>query len=406
MEETITFYAVPGFITFIIGLVALIAGDTICSRVALLKRLSIPGPVLGGLLVALMVVILELTSGIKIDFATNLRDLLILLFFVSLGFTAKLSELKTGGKPLFIICLVTVALLVLQNLAGIGVAMVWGAHPFYGLLAGSISFVGGPGTALAWGKEAGALGLKGAELVGVSAATFAVAIGALISGPVVTWIIKRHQLKSSEAQSNLMNTGAETVNVIHAADSKSLIRTMLLLAVAVWLGNQLNAFAQSREILLPGFLCSLLAGMVITNIADIRHIKLPMELTGKAGDISLQIFLAISLMSLKLSSIGNIILPLAIVVVIQVLLSAAVTYFILFRALGKDYDAAVVAGGFLGFAISSMPIAMATMEQVTKRFGPAPRAILLITLAGSFFVDLANAIIVKGFAALLPAIAP
>lgn len=406
MDELNSTYQVPGFTTFIIGLVVLITGDFVCSRVLFLKKLSVPGPVVGGLLVSLLVLLIELYFNIRIDFATQLRDILILLFFVSLGFTARLRELKTGGKPLMIICAVTVLLLVLQNVVGIGVAVAWGKHPFYGLLAGSISFVGGPGTALAWGKEAEAMGLVGSELVGVSAATFAVAIGALVSGPIVTSIINKHHLKSDEILSEISETKTNSSVESRAASNASIISTMLLLAIAVWLGNQLNSFAQSKEVLLPGFLCSLMAGMVITNIADMRKIQLPVQLTNRVGDLSLQIFLAISLMSLKLSAIGNIIIPLVIVVILQVALCAAVAYFVLFKALGKNYDAAVTTGGFLGFAISSMPIAMATMEKVTQRFGPAPRAILLITLAGSFFVDLANAIIVKGFAAMMPGITP
>lgn len=406
MDELNSTYQVPGFTTFIIGLVVLIIGDFICSQVNLLKKLSVPGPVVGGLLVSLLVLLIELYFNIRIDFATQLRDILILLFFVSLGFTARLRELKAGGKPLMIICAVTVLLLALQNVVGIGVAVAWGAHPFYGLLAGSISFVGGPGTALAWGKEAAELGLKNAELVGVSAATFAVAIGALVAGPIVTSIINKHQLKSDTILPESIEKNTIIPEIASAATNASIIKTMLLIAVAVWLGNQLNIYAQYYQILLPGFLCSLLAGMVITNIADMRRVQLPIVLTNRVGDLSLQIFLSISLMSLKLSAIGNIIVPLVVVVILQVAFCAAIAYFVLFRALGKNYEAAVTTGGFLGFAISSMPIAMATMEQLSKRFGPAPRAILLITLAGSFFVDLANAIIVKGFASLLPAISP
>lgn len=397
-------YIVPEFITLIIGLTVLIGGEFICSHISLLKRLSIPPPVVGGLVTSLIVSIIEVSAGIKIEFGTQLRDVLILLFFVSLGFTAKLKALRSGGKPLVLICLITILLLVLQNIVGIGVALARGAHPFYGLLAGSVSFVGGPGTALAWASEASTMGLKGAELVAISSATFAVAIGALVSGPIVTWIVNRHQLKPEDSARISGITNNDSIQ--QAASSSSIIKTILIVAIAVWIGNQLNAYAQSKAVLLPGFLCSLLAGMFITNIADLRKIKMPVQLIDRIGDVALQIFLVISLMSLKLSAIGVILVPLAIVVILQVVLSVAIAYFVLFRALGKNYEAAVTVGGFLGFAISSMPVAMATMEQVTRRYGSAPKAILLITLAGSFFVDLANAFIVKGFAALLPAITP
>ncbi len=392
------------FLTFIIGLVVLIAGELMCKYIKILARLSIPAPVVGGLMMAFLISSIELLFETKIEFATQLRDILILLFFVSLGFTAKLSELRLGGKPLVLICLVTILLLVLQNVVGISVAIFNGVHPFYGLLAGSVSFVGGPGTALAWASEASAMGLKNAELVAISAATFAVAIGAIVSGPIVTLIIKRHRLESKSDQSQ-SNTSEEQ-KVQKAAGTSLIIRTMLIISIAVLIGNQLNQYAKTQDILLPGFLCALLAGMLFINIADARKIKMPTQVIEKVGDVSLQLFLVISLMSLKLSAIGAIILPLASAVILQVCLSIAIAYFILFRVLGKDYNAAVTVGGFLGFSISSMPIAMSTMDQITNRFGPAPKAILLITLAGSFFVDLANAFIVKGFAALLPAITP
>jgi len=399
-------YSVPELMTLIIGLLALVLGEFVCTRTSSVRKLSIPAPVVGGILTSLVVSIVEVVAGIKIDFATQLRDVLILLFFVSLGFTAKLGALRSGGRPLFYICVVTVLLLAMQNLVGIGVALAWGAHPYYGLLAGSISFVGGPGTALAWAKEASAMGLQGAELVAVSAATFAVSIGAVVSGPIVTWIVDRHKLRSDMDSPNGSATQHVKKNVQPAASSSSLIATFLIIALAVWLGNQLNSYAQLMNLLLPGFLCSLLAGMLITNLADVRRISMPLDITDRVGDLALQVFLAISLMSLKLSAIGTIIVPLAIVVLLQVVLSAGIAYLVLFRALGRDYDAAVATGGFLGFAVSSMPVAMATMEQIAKRYGAAPRAILLITLAGSFFVDLANAIIVKGFVALLPWFTP
>lgn len=395
---------IPELATFIIGLLTLIVGELLTARIPLLIRLNIPAAVVGGLLTSVLVSIIELNSSWTITFAPHIRDILILLFFVSLGLTAKVSSLRSGGKPLVIICVITVLLLALQNIIGIAVALVNGSHPFYGLLAGSISFVGGPGTALAWAKEAESMGLQGADLVAVSAATFAVSIGALISGPVTGWIVERHKLHSA-GPDNSNSSSANTPKKDAAQKPVStsvLVRTMLLICVAVWIGMQLNTHAQLMNLLLPGFLCSLIAGMFITNLADGLRWRLPLEITDRVGDLALQVFLAMSLMSLKLSAIGAILVPLLAVVVLQVLASIAVAYLILFRLLGRNYDAAVTVGGFLGYAVSSMPVAMATMDKVTQRYGPSPNAILWITLAGSFFVDLANAFLVKGFVSLLP----
>jgi len=166
---------------------------------------------------------------------------------------------------------------------------------------------------------------------------------------------------------------------------------------AVFLGEQINTVAKHSGLLLPGFLSAMLAGVVLTNLADGVGWRLDFEPIEKGGEFSLQVFLAISLMQLNLAAVAVIAVPLAINVVVQLLLAAAIAYFILFRLLGRDYDAAVTSGGFLGFGISSMPVAMASMDEIARRHGPSPTAFLLITLAGSFFVDLANAIIAKVF---------
>src|SRR5471032_851474 len=185
--------------TLIIGIGALLLGRYIRRSIPLLKRIDVPDAVVGASIVAVLCLLAEVLAGIKITFGAQLRDILLLVFFTTIGLSAKLAALRNGGRPLFILCAVTVLLLVLQNMAGIGVAMAWGAHPAYGLLAGSLSFVGGPGTVLTWAKEMSAAGLKNAELVGVGSATLALVVGALVAGPVTGWIIARHKLAGSPA---------------------------------------------------------------------------------------------------------------------------------------------------------------------------------------------------------------
>ena len=152
--------------------------------------------------------------------------------------------------------------------------------------------------------------------------------------------------------------------------------------------------------MLPGFLTAMLAGVAITNLADAIGAKIDFAPIERGGEIALQAFLVMYLMSLKLWTLGAAIGPLMANVAIQVLVTALIGVLLLFRWLGRDYDAAVTVGGFLGFGLSSMPVAMATMDSVALRYGPSPKAFLLIALAGSFFVDLANAFIVKAFLAL------
>lgn len=391
--------------TLIIGLVALFAGTRIRQAVPFLKRIDMPNAVIGAMIVALLVLIAQIAFGTEVTFGTKLRDLLLLVFFTTIGLSAKLKALQAGGWPLVIVCAVTVVLLVVQNLVGIAVATAWNANPFYGLLAGSLSFVGGPGTALAWAKEAEAVGLQNAQAVGVGAATLAVITGALVAGPITGWLISRQGLRAeSTATTDVSFADPQVEATPSTPDSRgsteSILSTVLMIAISVFLGDSINAWAKDAGLLLPGFLSAMLAGILLTNLADWFRFRLEFEPIQKGGEVALSLFLVLSLMGTKLIVIGDILAPLVVNVVLQIIMIVALAYFVLFRLLGRDYDAAVAVGGFLGFGISSMPVAMATMDEVARRYGPAPKAFLLITLAGSFFVDLANALVTKAFLSL------
>src|SRR6185436_15369468 len=189
-----TTWHVPDLHTMLVGLVALQLGTMLCRRIGVLGRLDIPAPVVGGVLVSLFVMTAHIAFDVDISFATTMRDVLLLVFFVTIGLSAKLSALRAGGRPLAILCAVTVLLLVVQNVTGLLMARLFGAHPFLGLIVGSISFVGGPGTAMAWAKEAEAVGVVRAPELAMAAATLAVISGALVAGPITSWLIRRRGL--------------------------------------------------------------------------------------------------------------------------------------------------------------------------------------------------------------------
>ena len=393
--------------TLAIGLTAGALGTLACRKLTLLGRLDIPAPVVGGMLVAGLVALLRGKAGVELQFATGLSDFFLLMFFTTVGLSAKLSSLKAGGKPLVILCAVTLLMIVLQNLLGIGIALLNGSHPYYGLLVGSISLVGGPGTAAAWAKEAQAVGLEHAPEIAVAGATLAVIAGAVVAGPITGWIVRREKLGGATRATG-STTGTPWVDPAteQAVAPEGMIsieqvmRTVLLMVVAILVGETMNTWAKSIGMVLPGFLTAMLGGVLITNLADALRFKLAFAPIERNGTIALQAFLAMYLMSLKLWLIGAALGPLLINVIAQVVLTAAVAYLVLFRLLGRDYDAALTAGGFLGFGLSSMAVGMATMDKVAERLGPSPKAFLLITLAGSFFVDLANAFLVQLFLAL------
>jgi ESS family glutamate:Na+ symporter len=388
--------------TFAVGLASLAVGLLLLRRIPLLGRLDVPTPVVGGVIVALIVALLRAQGWIEILFSSGLSDFFLLVFFTTVGLSAKLSLLKAGGKPLLLVCATTVLLILAQNLVGVLVALGFGAHPYYGLLAGSISLVGGPGTAAAWASQAQAAGLASAPVVGVAGATLATVVGALVAGPLTGWFIRRRKLHgpppTTQAPWLPAVPGRET------AGFPTIERTMLsllLIIIAVLIGEALNSWVGSTGLIIPGFLSAMLGGVLIANLAGPLKVELDSDLIERNGQIALQAFLAMYLMTLKLWTIGGAILPLVLNIGIQVAVTSLVAFTVLFRSLGRDYDAALTAGGFLGFGLSSMAVGMATMDKIGTRYGPSPKAFLLITLAGSFFVDLANAFIVQ-MSLLLP----
>lgn len=385
-----------------VGLFALVVANTIARHLPIISRLSVPVPVIGGILVAIVTTLLHKLNDTSIQFAGQLTNFFLLTFFTTVGLSAKFSALKAGGKPLVILCVATVLLLVIQNVVGLLLVSAIGAHPFYGLLIGSISFVGGPGTAAAWAKEAQAMGLTYAPEVAVGAATLAVVVGAIVSGPVTGWLIRRRKLHGpgGDAPASWVTPTASIAPAAPASIS-TVIRVLLVIVVAILMGDAANNWAREGGMVLPGFLTAMLAGVLITNVADAIGINMDLPPIERGGEIALQVFLVMYLMSLKLWTLGAAIGPLMANVAIQVVVTVLIGVLVLFRWLGRDYDAAVTVGGFLGFGLSSMPVAMATMDSVSLRYGPSPKAFLLIALAGSFFVDIANAFIVKAFL-LLP----
>ena len=386
--------------TFGVGLAGLVVAGRIIRWIPILARMNLPIPVLGGFLVAALAGLLNRFGDTSIQFATHLTDFFLLVFFTTVGLSAKLSSLKAGGRPLVILCAVTVLLLIVQNIVGILIASLVGAHPMYGLLVGSISFVGGPGTAAAWAKEAQAMGLAHAPEVAASAATLAVIVGAIVAGPITGWLIRRRHLSGPTGPTPASWVGPETTGLTPAAPIATVMQVLLLIVVAVLVGGAVNEWARGAGFVLPGFLTAMLAGAAIANLGDASGVKIDSVPVERGGQMALQAFLVMYLMSLQLWTLGAAIGPLVANVAAQVLVTAMIGVLLLFRWLGRDYDAAVTVGGFLGFGLSSMPVAMSTMDSIASRYGPSPKAFLLIALAGSFFVDLANAFIVKSFMTL------
>ena len=237
--------------TLAVGLFALLLATAISRRVPLLARLNVPVAVIGGVLAAVLVALLYRLGGTTVQFATQLTDFLLLVFFTTVGLSAKFSALKAGGRPLVILCIVTLILLVAQNVVGVVLAWSTGAHPFYGLLIGSVSFVGGPGTAAAWAKEAQAMGLARAPEIAVAAATLAVVVGAIVSGPITGWLIERRKLHGPAGPSPASWVAPEAAKATPAPPIATVMLSMLLIVVAVLVGAAVNAWARERALSCP-----------------------------------------------------------------------------------------------------------------------------------------------------------
>lgn len=385
----------------ILAVLVLGLGDWVNQRIGILNRANIPMPVTGGLLCSVAVLAITMLTDIEIVFDMRLRDLLLLVFFSTIGLGAKLRSLAAGGKTLAILLALAAVFLVIQNTTGVLLAASLGAHPGYGLFAGSISFAGGHGTAIAWGEVAAESGLENAGTIGIAFATFGLIAGGIIGGPIAGRLIKGGSLIPKAPEAVERHDGHEQAD---PRDERVLLpdilTTILMLAVCVSVGDVVNRVLFSQGVLLPGFLTAMVVGIVITNVRDAVCRPVQMDVVDTTGDIALNLFLAISLMSMDLSSLATAAGPILIALFIQMLVMTIFAVVIVFRVLGRDYDAAVISGGFVGLGLGATPVAIANMNAITSKYGPSAKAMLVVPLVGAFFIDIVNSIVIKFFLAM------
>jgi ESS family glutamate:Na+ symporter len=381
--------------TLIISIVILFIGNVLTKQIPLLDKYSIPQAVSGGILCSLVILAIIKLGGPKVTFDLTLRDALLLAFFSTVGLSAKFSRLKAGGRPLILLVACAAVFLVIQNTIGILLAKGLGVHPAYGLFAGSISFAGGHGTAIAWGQELKA-SLPNADLAGIAFATFGLVAGGVIGGPIGARLIKKNKLSLGEDQGNKpMMSKEDAPAPLEPVTMQRTLTTVFILAVCVSLGDLVNRFFVEEGVKLPGFLTSMMVGIGITNFADIFKKNIRQSDFDKVGEIALQLFLAMSLMSMDLNALADGIGIVFFVLIIQVLVVTIFAAFIIFRIMGKNYDAAVICAGFIGLGLGATPVAIANMNAITRKYGPSFKAFLVVPLVGAFFVDLFNAAIIK-----------
>lgn len=378
-----------------LAIVALWLGYHINRRVKFLNHYNIPAAVTGGLPISMLAALIEVSGLAQLRFDLELRDMLLIVFFSTIGLSAKFAQMLEGGKALGIMLGLAVVFLLAQNLLGTGLAVILGESPLYGLIGGSVSLAGGHGTALTWGQLFEEhFDLENASSLGLTFATAGLITGGLIGGPVAAYLIKRHQLEPAAEDLELPNVAAgdSRTYMIHI---DSMLRATLLIAICFGLGASVYDWIAGRGIRVPAFLTAMFLGIVITNTMDALHIKFDKRPVQFIGDISLQLFLGMSLISLPLLSLQGALGGIALVMVMQAILISAFTILLVFPLLGRNYDAACISAGFIGMGVGATPVGIANMNAITSRFGPSPKAYLVIPLLGAFFIDIANATLVQ-----------
>lgn len=372
--------------TIFLAIALLTLGMFLIKKVAILRRFCIPAPVIGGLLFAILATIFKSLGWLEITLDTSLQSLFMLTFFTTVGLGASFKLVKLGGKLLVIYWLACGFLALAQNTIGVSMAYLFDLHPLIGMMAGAVSMEGGHGAATAFGQTLEDLGIDSALSIGVAAATFGLVAGGLIGGPIVRYLITKHDLKPTD-------TGElEAISLEeHDApiETNSFFGQVLLITFCMALGIFLgDLFTSLTDFVLPNYVGAMFVAVIARNIIDkINPKHIHMRTIGLIGDVTLGVFLSMALMSIKLWEVANLALPLFVIVFVQVFFIVIFGIFVLFRLLGKDYDAAVMVAGFAGHGLGATPNAMANMAAVTDRFGPSKKAYLIVPIVGAFLID-------------------
>ncbi len=401
--------------TVAVAAVILFVGYGIKRRIPLLARYNIPAPVVGGLLVAAILSVAQSRGVALVAFDATLQTPLQNTFFASVGFGASLALLRVGGPLVVLFFVASTLAAVLQNVLGLGLASLLGQPPLMGVLAGSVTLTGGPATGLAFAPLFEEAGVQSAATLAVASAMVGIVSGGLIGGPIGTWLITRHKLPTPRdragevdmrpAHQIVEDQVAEPQSAAPQGEDREsyvLLKTLTVLLVAVWLGGLVSAWLKPHlariGLALPAYIGAMLVAAALRNLDDwLGWIRLSQRTIDDLGNVALSLFLVMALMTLKLWEIVNLAVPLAIIVTAQVALIAVLCLWPIFRLMGRDYQGAVTSSGFAGFMLGTTANAMANMEALVERYGPAPRAFLVVPMVGAFFIDFTNALIITGF---------
>jgi ESS family glutamate:Na+ symporter len=384
--------------TIIAAILVLFLGKYLNKKINILRKYNIPEPVTGGLVASLIFGTIYLIFNINITFSNHYRDILLIVFFTAIGMSTEIKSIIKGGKVLLILTVVAIGYIFLQNYLGVTVAKLFDVNPASGIIAGSAALQGGHGNIVSWApifKET--FSLSNAMEIGMISATFGLIIGGVLGGPVAKFLIKKYKLQPENAEGDITIGTKHGHNLV--IDYNSILKVLLVLAISIGIGIYIHNFLDYINFTLPLFATCMLGGVLLANLIPLIIPKLQCPSNSPTlaitSDLSLGLFLAMAMMSLKFWELGNEALFIVVSIILQTVSILLFSVFILFRVLGKNYTSAVISAGYIGSAMGATPTAMANMAAVTKEHGPSPIAFAVIPIVGAFIIQVSNAVVIN-----------
>lgn len=384
--------------TMALAVIVLYLGKTINNTFKFLKENCIPDAVTGGTLFSILTLIGHETGILSFVFEDTLRDVFMISFFTTVGFSASIKLLKKAGLPVLMFLIAAVALAVLQNVFGVAMAKFLHINLLIGLATGSLATTGGPGTAGAFGPIIEAVGAgqaEGATMVAMATATYALIAGSIIAGPICKRLINKHNLLNKKNENDLFESTGGKVEMLSA---KRILPSGFQVVIAMGVGSLISNFLSSLGMVLPPYIGAMFAASIMRNLSDYSgKFEIDLDIISVIGSFTLAMFLSMTLMSFRLWELKELALPLILMLLGQTVLMGVFAYFVTFNLTGRDYDAAVMTGGHCGCGFGTTPKALANMEALTDKYLPSPKAFFVIPIVGGLFIDFFNAAIITFF---------
>ncbi|EKO3605459.1 sodium/glutamate symporter [Vibrio metschnikovii] len=392
--------------SFLVAISVLFLGHFVNARLPILNKFNIPEPIVGGLIVSCLISMLHF-YGMDLEFDLPLQNTFMLMFFATVGLAANYTQLIKGGAKVFLFLAIASFYIIIQNGIGVSMATALGLDPLMGLVAGSITLSGGHGTGAAWSQTFQEMyGLDNVLEIAMASATFGLIIGGLIGSPVAQRLVNKHNMESVYGRSSKTHERYPEIityneNEEDKVTGKKVVEQLFFLIVCVVGARYVSQWASTLEIqwlMIPDFVYALFIGVIITNVLEVTKVrKLDTETIDMLGTVSLSLFLAMALMSLKLWNVLDLAIPFLIILTVQSIVLAFFTYYVTFKFMGSNYDAAVIAGGHCGFGLGATPTAVMNMGSIVNRYGPSPQAFMVVPIVGAFFIDIVNLIVLQGY---------